>query len=506
MIKWTLKRRYLASALSGTSQLLLLAHTPVSRKVFQYFHCNDVAGRLYVRVDYTLVCGSAEWWAFLPVVLVVLVFFTVALPAGIGVLLFVRRKNLYSTAVFQQMGFLYSGFTRGSEFWTVHDVLMKMILTGMLIYVPTHARAGTAILVCLVAVANLNKFEPHRNRAMFWLSQLSFVVTSAKYIMTLLLRGGDVSAVDSDSVGAVMIMLDLSFILSAFLSLFLAILVAKRKIRDAQKVALILGDGGDENDEVAALTPIDTTSSLKVKPAASKPSEQEEHQNTVRRLITHHSIHEDALREKMDKQQALQRRNTNARVAARLRIRKSRTLTRVPAFSSLSPEGMETIINAMEYKRYVDGDIVVREGDAADRFFVIVTGACIVSLRRPGRAMRSVSGAEHDELRVATLKALDFFGETAFDGIDPNGRYNKSSDGSAGAVALPRRTATVTVKNEVQMLELGRDAFAALITSGVVNSKALEAMAKTREERAKKNKAAMLAVKEDEPVSRAVIR
>jgi Ca2+-binding EF-hand superfamily protein/CRP-like cAMP-binding protein len=502
MIKWTLRRRYFASALSGTTQLLLLAHTPVSRKVFQYFHCNDVAGRLYVRVDYTLVCGSAEWWAFLPVVLAVLVLFTVALPAGIGMLLFVRRKHLYSTAVFQQMGYLYSGFTRGAEFWTVHDVLMKMILTGMLIYVPTHARAGTAILVCLVAVANLNKFEPHRNRALFWLSQLSFVVTSAKYVMTLLLRGEDVSAVDSDSVGVVMILLDLSFILSAFLSVFLAVAVAKQKIRDAQKVALILGDDVDEIEEVAAVTPVDTTSLLKVKPAASEPSEEEEHHNTVRRLMSHHSIHEDALREKTNKQQALQRRNTNARVAARLHIRKSRTLTRVPAFSSLSPEGMETIVNAMEYKRYVDGDIVVREGDTADRFFVIVTGSCFVSLHRPGGAMRSVGSVEPDELRVATLKALDFFGETAFDGIDLKGRNNKSGDGSAGAVALPRRTATVTVqKDDVQMLELGRDTFAALITSGVVNGKALEEMTKTREERAQRNKAIMLAVKEDESTS-----
>ena len=47
---------------------------------------------------------------------------------------------------------------RGAEFWQVHDVLMKMVLTGMLIYIPSASRAGIAALLCVVAVANLNYF------------------------------------------------------------------------------------------------------------------------------------------------------------------------------------------------------------------------------------------------------------------------------------------------------------------------------------------------------------
>jgi hypothetical protein len=53
-------------------------------------------------------------------------------------------------------------FVRGAEFWQVHDLMMKMILTGMLIYVPPTSRAGIATLVCVVAVANLNYFKPQK--------------------------------------------------------------------------------------------------------------------------------------------------------------------------------------------------------------------------------------------------------------------------------------------------------------------------------------------------------
>ena len=51
LVAWTVRRQHAATALSGAVQLLLLAHTPVSRKVFQWFHCNDIAGRVFLRAD-----------------------------------------------------------------------------------------------------------------------------------------------------------------------------------------------------------------------------------------------------------------------------------------------------------------------------------------------------------------------------------------------------------------------------------------------------------------------
>ena len=62
-----------------------------------------------------------------------------------------------------------------------------MILTGALIYVPPTSRAGIAILVCVIAIANLNYFKPHKNKVLFVLSQISFITTTAKYTVALLL-------------------------------------------------------------------------------------------------------------------------------------------------------------------------------------------------------------------------------------------------------------------------------------------------------------------------------
>ena len=58
LVAWTVRRQHAAAAFSGTVQLLLLTHTPVSRKVFQWFHCHDIAGRVFSRADVS--CGSVE--------------------------------------------------------------------------------------------------------------------------------------------------------------------------------------------------------------------------------------------------------------------------------------------------------------------------------------------------------------------------------------------------------------------------------------------------------------
>jgi hypothetical protein len=131
LVRWTVQRKHASNSFAAATQLLLLAHTPVSRKVFQYFHCNDIGGRLYLRADYSLSCYGDDWYAFLPVVLVVMFSFTVAVPLSISMYLRFYRHELYSTRIFQKVGFLYQPYRRGSEFWQIHDVVFKMVLTGV---------------------------------------------------------------------------------------------------------------------------------------------------------------------------------------------------------------------------------------------------------------------------------------------------------------------------------------------------------------------------------------
>lgn len=149
LVRWILGKRIFANSLAGATSLLMLSHTPVSRKVFQFFHCHNLAGRFFLFADYSLECYNDTWFAFLPVVLFVLFAFTVALPASISLYIFLHRGHLYSASVQQVMGWLWTPYRRGVEFWQVHDVVLKMILTGLLIYIPMTARTAVASMVSI---------------------------------------------------------------------------------------------------------------------------------------------------------------------------------------------------------------------------------------------------------------------------------------------------------------------------------------------------------------------
>ena len=236
LVKWTLQSGVVASCLSGATQLLLLAHTPVSRKVFQYFHCHDIGGQSFLRADYDIVCTSAAYYLYMPFVLVVLVGFTTLLPTVILFYLFRHRKNLYSTRVHQRIGWLYDPYVRGAEFWQVHDLLMKMLLTGVLIYVPTTLRAGIAILICLVAIANLNYFQPHKNVVLFWLTQISFVTTASKYVVALLLSAS-MDKSELTLVGTLLIGFDIFFMCSSLLAVLMSLRMLHAKISAINKTS-----------------------------------------------------------------------------------------------------------------------------------------------------------------------------------------------------------------------------------------------------------------------------
>ena len=112
-------QKIIAQSLAGATALAMLAHTPVSRKVFQFFHCNDISGRFFLRADYTIECWMPDWFAFLPIVLVVFGTFTLGLPATICYYLFSHRDRLYSASVQQKIGWMYDPYHKGVEFWQV---------------------------------------------------------------------------------------------------------------------------------------------------------------------------------------------------------------------------------------------------------------------------------------------------------------------------------------------------------------------------------------------------
>ncbi len=97
--------------------------------------------------------------------------------------------------------------------WEVHEIFRKLILCGMLVYLPERTRAAIATLVCVGAVASLNYFVPPRNKTVFWIMEAAFLSTTFKYIGVVLMN---VSAKDERAyIATILIALDVLVMLGS---------------------------------------------------------------------------------------------------------------------------------------------------------------------------------------------------------------------------------------------------------------------------------------------------
>ena len=166
-------------------------------------------------------------------------------------------------------------------------------------------------------------------------------------------------------------------------------------------------------------------------------------------------------------------KEADARVQKRLELRKrakrAGALGKCPSFATLSKEGQSRIVDMMEYKKISGGKVLCQEGDVADRMFLLMKGACSVTI---------------GEQQVAILAGGDYpvFGESAL------------FDDEADAISLKfkkrkaaTRTATVTAIDELQVLVLKRSGLRALVKSGDLDAGCVKALETVAVERRKAN-------------------
>ncbi len=106
-------------------------------------------------------------------------------------------------------------------------------------------------------------------------------------------------------------------------------------------------------------------------------------------------------------------------------------LSKIPLFANLPPEELDTIISALDVKELSDREILFREGDPGEHFYVVMHGQLEV-LMAEGKA---------EELLLNVLKVGEYFGEMSL--VLPGGH----------------RTASVRARGESTLLSMSRIQF-----------------------------------------------
>ena len=123
----------------------------------------------------------------------------------------------------------------------------------------------------------------------------------------------------------------------------------------------------------------------------------------------------------------------------------------VPMFADLSPDFIEHLKESVELQRYTPGQMITRQGDAADCFYLVRIGFVKISENYPG-----------GELVLAYLSRGDYFGEIGLLG---------------GGV----RTATCTALDHVEVVRISGDDFRQMIERFPTVRAGLAAVAEERQ-------------------------
>jgi CRP-like cAMP-binding protein len=111
------------------------------------------------------------------------------------------------------------------------------------------------------------------------------------------------------------------------------------------------------------------------------------------------------------------------------------TLLQTRSFHRIPPANIQAIFMRMQRVPYIAGDVVIKQGDEGDYFYVIVKGQCVVTRETP---------LNRDGIKLAELGVGDTFGEEAL-------------------IAEAKRNATITMQTDGVLMRLAKDDFRELM-------------------------------------------
>ena len=111
------------------------------------------------------------------------------------------------------------------------------------------------------------------------------------------------------------------------------------------------------------------------------------------------------------------------------------TLLQTKAFHRIPPANIQAIFMRMHQVNHKTGDVVIKQGDEGDYFYVVISGSCSVTRETP---------LNKDGIKLADLTIGDTFGEEAL-------------------ISDARRNATIIMSSDGSLMRLAKDDFKSLL-------------------------------------------
>jgi CRP-like cAMP-binding protein len=502
--------------------VMVLIYPSLCRHIFEVFRCRTIGEPSWsmrvLETDFGIECGWSSdskhlaWQHHAALAVVGIVFCAIGVPVFVFATLWRHRDFLHDKShpkhvdTQRRLGFLFESYEPGYWWWECVLLVQKCIMTGLLVIIAPGTTLQLFIgflfaIIYMMLVLRLGPYVGDQEDVLSFLASVSLSLTMLAGFTNITNRNAREAAsdgvfVEEDStLGSLLILVNLVppiYFVLVNVARFVSHLHRRKRqrITNADKLEMQAAVKTDENHAAVRIVP-----TVSVRPFV--PSEEEEdlsHEDKAERLIQHYSAHETHLQKTRSQRQQKSKRKTQLRLKARTKVKSSRVLSKVPAFAHLSEEAIGKIVDVMVYESVRSGRELCREGDVADRMFIVVSGTCSVTSTKAGE-LKCLSP-------LGKLNELDIVGESMLcdDEADRVRIATVTADATPEEKLSLEQSKSDSTKNKwiktgVQMLSLSRGDYEKLVLSGVIGSGIQSALRSVGESRRIQNHEKLVAIR-----------
>ncbi|KAM3570220.1 hypothetical protein VYU27_007700 [Nannochloropsis oceanica] len=191
--------RYTSRLITFWFWIILLIYPAVSRVVLESVNCRTLDnGRMYLVADFTINCHSRYYLNHMPLIVLALAVYPIGIPLMFFLLLKYRR-NAHPWE--ENLSFLYKAYKRQYWWFEIYELIRKLFLTGLIIFIAagTATQVAIACLVCAVTMCLHLRLAPYEERGDDILQAFSLaeilLVTYCALLLKLDLTGSDAASV-----------------------------------------------------------------------------------------------------------------------------------------------------------------------------------------------------------------------------------------------------------------------------------------------------------------------
>ena len=415
--------------------ILFLCYPLLTKLALSVLKCPFVGGNFYLLADLQEVCFVGRHLSyFLALTVPQILGYVIGMPL-VATWLIVRsgsRRLQESASLHMRYSLLFAGYVEGREWWEAIIVLRKVSMVllgtyGSMLQSVEKTSSLALVIVFLSIIAHLlgKPFGTESGRA--W--RLHLLELMALFVVWFINWAGQMLYLGTSP----MVQIILTFLIVLSITCYLvgalyAYLYEVRVKRREKKRRTLIAQGSEAPPQQSTVAVLPLSSS----------SLHEDHETEVNTLMEMCDSHAEAQNAKLAQRRKRSHRKTMDRLAQRRRLKESRRMRSVKVFMDLDDASLAAIVDTMTPKAFSPGHVIVRQGDPAESFYILLSGR--VEVRR-----KTLVDSEHGQV-IGHLSTFDHFGEGAL--ITATRRHFLRTSGMSGEAKVQTRNATVIAGKE----------------------------------------------------------